>query len=246
MALRDDMARSGRYLFRWRSYLPLLFAPILVVGLVDGARIGGSDSLDNLLWEALCGAIAAAGLALRAFTVGYVPAHTSGRNTDRQVAQALNVKGMYSIVRHPLYLGNFLIWLGVSSFAQKWWLVLVTTLAFCVYYERIMLAEEEFLSERFANEFEQWATRTPAFIPTFKHWMPSDLPFSWKTVLARENATVLATIMVFFLLEVIADFFAGRMPHVDFGWAVLVATAVVIYGVIRWMKTHKRLAVEGR
>jgi protein-S-isoprenylcysteine O-methyltransferase Ste14 len=217
-----------------------------VVGLVDIAHIGGSDSLDHFLWEAFGGAIAAAGLALRAFTVGYAPARTSGRNTDQQVAETLNVKGMYSVVRHPLYLGNFLIWLGVAAFAHVGWLVLVTVLAFWLYYERIMLAEEEFLSERFASEFEQWATRTPAFIPTFRHWIPADLPFSWKTVLARENATVLATIVVFFLLEVTGDFLAGRMPHVDSGWALLVATAAVIYGVLRWMKKHNRLAVEGR
>jgi len=246
MALREDMVRSGRVLFRWRSYLPLLFLPILVVSLVDVARIGDSESLGQLLWEAVGGAIAAAGLALRAFTVGYAPAHTSGRNTDRQVAAALNVKGMYSIVRHPLYVGNFMIWLGVASYAHTGWLVLVTVLVFWLYYERIMLAEEEFLSDRFAGEFEAWAARTPAFIPTLRNWIPSDLPFSCKTVLARENSTVLATIVIFFLLEVTGNFFAGKLPHVDLGWVLLIAAAVVTYGVLRWMKKHNRLAVEGR
>ena len=245
MALRDEMARSGRYLFRWRSYLPLLFVPILMAALANYDRPGGSSALD-LLWEGFCGAIAAAGLLLRALTVGYVPAHTSGRNTDRQVAEVLNVSGMYSVVRHPVYLGNFLIWLGVVSFARTGWLVLVAVLAFCIYYERIMLAEEDFLRERFAGEFEDWAARTPAFIPALGRWIPPDLPFCWRTVLSRENSTLLATVVIFFLLEVAGKFFAGELPHVELGWVVLLGATVVTYGVLRWLKKHKRLSVDGR
>ena len=33
--------------------------------------------------------------------------NTSGRNTHDQVADSLNTSGIYSIVRHPLYVGNF-------------------------------------------------------------------------------------------------------------------------------------------
>ncbi len=52
------------------------------------------------------------GLALRVIVVGHAPYGTSGRNTREQVADTLNTTGMYSIVRHPLYLANYLIILG--------------------------------------------------------------------------------------------------------------------------------------
>ena len=245
MALREQMLRSGVHLFRWRSYVPLLLLPILVLAQVDFQHIDASHAQDYF-WEAFCGAVAALGLALRAFTVGCVPAHTSGRNTARQIAASLNVKGPYSVVRHPLYVGNYLIWLGVALFPREWWLVLITTMMFWLHYERIMLAEEEFLREGFGPEFETWAAKTPTFMPDIRRWVARDLPFSWKTVLARENSTLLATIVTFFVLEVTGDFFAGAMPHLDLGWALLLGSAVITYGVLRWLKKKGRLSVEGR
>jgi hypothetical protein len=152
---------------------------------------------------------------------------------------------MYSIVRHPLYLGNYFIWLGVTLFPHAWWLVVITTLAFFLYYERMMLAEEEFLRGKFGREFEEWASRTPAFVPAFRQWVPSDLPFRWKPVLARENSTFFATVVTFFVLEVAGDYFAG-VPRVDLGWLVLLCTGVVVYTVLRWLKRHDLLVVKGR
>jgi protein-S-isoprenylcysteine O-methyltransferase Ste14 len=245
MALKDEMVTSGTYLFRWRSYLPLLFLPVFGLALETFSYLGESETLDYL-WEVLCLAIAASGLSLRALTVGYVRAHTSGRNTKRQSADTLNTTGMYSIVRHPLYLGNFLIWLGVALFAHTWWLVLIAILAFCAYYERIMFAEEEFLRTRFGGEFEGWAERTPAFVPAFRNWKSPTLSFSWKSVLARENSTWFATVVTFFLLEVTGDYFAGKMPHIDLFWILLLSAAVVLYAVLRWMKRRNLLFVDGR
>jgi protein-S-isoprenylcysteine O-methyltransferase Ste14 len=148
MALKGEMVRSGAYVFRWRSYLPLLFLPVVGLAIRDFTPLGGSERLDHV-WEVFCVAVAASGLLLRALTVGYVPAHTSGRNTKQQKADTLNTTGLYSIVRHPLYLGNFLVWIGVALFAHTGWLVAIMVLTFVVYYERVMLAEEEFLRTRF-------------------------------------------------------------------------------------------------
>ena len=245
MILKDEMARSGRYLFRWRSYLPLLPLLCVVYGLAHFSYLGDSEVLDAI-WELLCLAVATCGLALRVLTVGFVPAHTSGRNTMQQKAGNLNTTGMYSIVRHPLYLGNFLIWLGIALFPHDPWVVLVAVLSFWVYYERIMLAEEEFLQSRFGAAFSAWAERTPAFLPAYRNWMPPALPFSWRATLARENSTWFATIATFFALELAGDLFAGQKPQVDLGWLLLFVAALVGYIVLRWMKKHHRLDIDGR
>ena len=166
MTLRDTLEERGRWLFRYRGHLPLLLLPVFAAALlnspsVPGARIG---------WEALCLVIAFAGLAVRAATVGFVPARTSGRNTAAQVADALNTTGMYSVVRHPLYLGNAIVLLGVTLLFSCWWLVLIVLLAFGLYYERIMLAEEAFLRRQFGDSFEAWAARVPAIVPNLRGW----------------------------------------------------------------------------
>jgi hypothetical protein len=35
ITLNEDLAKAGNWLFRWRSYLPLIFAPILILGLLQ-------------------------------------------------------------------------------------------------------------------------------------------------------------------------------------------------------------------
>lgn len=64
-------------------------------------------------WAWSCIAVSLFGLLIRAVTIGFTPKGTSGRNTkEGQVAEVLNTKGIYSVVRHPLYLGNYFMWLG--------------------------------------------------------------------------------------------------------------------------------------
>jgi len=184
MLLRDEMARSGRYLFRWRSDAPLLPLLCVVCGLANASDLGDSEVL-GVVWELICLGLAACALALRARTVGCVPARTSGRNTRQQAADHLSATGMYAVVRHRLYLANFLIWLGIARFPHNPRVLLVAVLAFWPYWKRIVLAEEEFLQSRFGASFSAWAERTPAFLPALRNWTPPSLRFSWRATLAR-------------------------------------------------------------
>jgi len=80
------------------------------------------------------------GQAIRVYTVGFTPKNTSGRNTiNGQLADELNVTGIYSVIRHPLYLGNFFMWLGPVLFIRSGWCIIVFGLVYWLYYERIML-----------------------------------------------------------------------------------------------------------
>ena len=187
MELNKQFERDGNWLFRWSSYLPLLMIALFILAFRELKYSDYSYSLDRS-WELLCLAVALFGLGIRVLTVGYVPGGTSGRNTVRQKAETLNTTGMYSIVRHPLYLGNFIMWLGVSMFARLWWFSLIFTMIFWLYYERIMFAEEMFLKNRFGDTFVKWAETTPCFIPNFKRW-ESFPPFSFET-LTPENHTL--------------------------------------------------------
>jgi protein-S-isoprenylcysteine O-methyltransferase Ste14 len=185
MALKEEFEKVGNWLFRWRSYLPLFLAGIILTGMRNFEYPGNSHYLDRV-WELLCLAISFLGLAMRSYTIGHAPKGTSERNTHSQEAKSLNMTGMYSIVRHPLYLGNLFCWLGVSMFPRVWPVSVIVILAFWIYYERIMFAEEEFLRKKFGEEYEKWANKTPAFFPRLKNWVPNVLPFSIRNVLKRE------------------------------------------------------------
>lgn len=246
MALPEEFQQAGEWLFRWRSYLPLLFLGLALYGFRGFAYPYDSRVLEQI-WELACLAVALGGQAIRIYTAGYVAAGTSGRATKRQVAQELNTRGLYSIVRHPLYLGIFFIWLGVSLFPRQGWITLVMGLVFWLYYERIMYAEEVFLRQQFGDVFDEWAARTPAFIPHRQNWLAPELPFSWKAALAREYATFFAIVAVFTFLAVIARLAGEGSWRPGFLWETLFGLSLIFYLVVRFLKKKTQvLKVEGR
>lgn len=247
MPLRETIEKQGNWLFKWRSYLPFLFLPLLLIALRDTEllRQVAGDLVDDL-WELFCVAISFTGLFIRCFTIGYAPGGTSGRNTREQRADTLNTTGMYSIVRHPLYFGNFIIFLGVILFIEVWWFELGAIFAFWLYYTLIMFTEEEFLRKKFGDSYLRWAEDTPAFFPRFNKWRKPALPFSFKNVLRREYSTLFGITTCFTFLDMAEDFFAGGKLKLDWGWITLFASGLIVYIVLRTLKKLKVLDVEGR
>lgn len=246
MAIREEFEQSGNWLFRWRSYLPLLGIGIFLLALREYEHPGQSEQLDHI-WEAICLIISFFGLGVRILTIGTTPKGTSGRNTKKQVAETLNTTGIYSIVRNPLYLGNFFMGLGIALFAHLWWLTLIYILVFWLYYERIIFAEEAFLRKKFGDEYLQWANRTPLFIPRFSQYERSNLQFSMKNVLRREYNGFFAVILVFFILETVGEIFAEGQFEFDLGWLIILGVGFIIWLILRSLKKYTAiLNVEGR
>ncbi len=233
MALQKELIKQGKWLFRWRSYLPFIMIIPFAVFLSHNKHPFSTASNDDL-WGMICFLISLTGNGIRLFTVGYTPKGTSGSNTRNQVANSLNTLGMYSIVRHPLYLGNFLIWMGFSACFQSWWLSLVVALVFWLYYERIMLAEEAYLREKFGKLFSEWAENTPAIVPNFRLWKPWPSSFSFKKAIRREYSAISATVLAFSIFHMIKHWLAIHM--LKSLWVALFAFGVMFYVIVRYLK----------
>jgi protein-S-isoprenylcysteine O-methyltransferase Ste14 len=240
MPLKEEFEKSGNWLFRWRSYLPLIVVGIILPGMKQYNYLGNSHFWD-LVWEVICLSISFLGLAIRIYTIGHTPGATSGRNTRKQKAAVLNTTGMYSIIRHPLYFGNFFIWIGISMFVHLWWVSGLFILAFWVYYERIMFAEEEFLRKKFGETFKVWASNTPAFFPKFKNWKNSKSPFSLKRVLKKEYSGFFAIIASFTGLEIIGDLVVEGELKLDLMWIILFSIGLFTYLTLRTLKKKSRI-----
>lgn len=189
MTVVERMLANGHRLFKSRSLVPLVLLPVVVLALPESARLaarlGDSGTLD-VEWLAL--SIAFAGLLLRCAAVAYAPDGTSSRDTRALRAPTLNTTGMYSIVRHPLYLGAGLMWIGIAMSLRVWWLVAIVALAYWLYVERLMIVEEAFLAKEFPAEFSRWASRTRAFLPRPSDWVPSTGRFQFKRLSSEHNA----------------------------------------------------------
>jgi len=239
MTLRNHFEASGNWLFRRRSYLPLLLLAILVPAVVRFQYPG--EQREDLRWEFFCLAVSLSGLAIRVLAVTHAAPSTSGRGTAEPIADTLNTAGVYSVVRHPLYLGNYLLWLGVTLLPGVWWCPVICSLAFWLYYERIAFAEEEFLHRRFGDVWESWAARTPAFLPALHRWRWPERRFSWRHVLRREYSALFGLVASFAFLEFVGDLAHKRPLEIDMGWGIAFACTAVACMVLRTLKRRTRL-----
>lgn len=239
--LQNEFKKQGDFLFRYRGILPLA---ILLVGLavfinrkIQFAERGIAYPEDYFMF--ICLAVSLAGLVIRIFTVGHTPANTSGRNSKRQLAEGVNKSGIYSIVRHPLYLGNFLIWLGFALLTAHLWFIIAFVFLYWVYYERIMFAEEYFLHKKFNKTYKEWAIKTPAFVPDLTKYRAPSLPFSWKKTLKKEKNGLAAIFITFFIFDFTANLIDGKtegFPIIFNFWFFAALIAAVIYFILKFLK----------
>ncbi len=254
MVLKDRFQKDGDFLFRYRSYLPLFIIPVFILCLLSFEQYLIFPVFDyingyNILLVLLALIVGILGQFIRALVAGYVPSGTSGRNTHAQVAQTLNTTGMYSICRNPLYLGNFFMWLSPVLLLGNWLFVACFILGFWLYYERIIYAEESFLTQKFKQAYLDWASNTPAFIPRFSSYTKSSLDLSIKSMILREYHSVFGLTSSLFVVHYIIAAYTFKMliPPLEPIITSLFVISFVFYVIVRVLvKTTNIFRVEGR
>ncbi|TDB65178.1 methyltransferase family protein [Arundinibacter roseus] len=253
MELIKEFDKQGNWLFKYRGILPLI---ILVLGLAvyaymvwEHSRVSPSSTpYSSDTYQFLCLAVALFGQVIRILTVGFTPKNTSGRNTETQVADTLNTSGIYSVVRHPLYVGNFFMWLGVAMLTQNTWFIVAFVLMYWMYYERIMYTEERFIEGKFGDAFRTWAARTPAIIPYLSQWKNPNLEFSLKKVLRQEKNGFAAIFLLFLLFDVTGEYILfGDVAFRNQHWAILGVASGILYLILKVLKNNTTvLSGDGR
>ena len=144
-------------------------------------------------------ALVVVGQLLRGWGVGCIKRYRG----EEVKADELATWGPYALVRNPLYVGNGLVGLGwgwISGNAAT----VVFLVAFWVLYGLLIVPHEEaFLRGKYGDEFEEWASRVPAFLPKWSLYEGGMLQFSWKTFIRREYATIMSAIFTYTVLDYI-------------------------------------------
>jgi protein-S-isoprenylcysteine O-methyltransferase Ste14 len=149
---RSLSARIGAVLFRHRGWLPV---PFLLVPLLAH---GTSDAMSWVLGFLLI----ALGEAIR--LAGVAAAGTVTRRRSRTV-QRLVTYGIFAWMRNPLYVGNFLIWIGFTVISGVLWFIPVAVVLFAVEYTLIVRYEEGVLESIFGGEYLSYKDRTSRWLP---------------------------------------------------------------------------------
>ena len=242
MALVQTFEKQGNFLFKYRGQFPLIlfFITIPFIFFTDYNSI--TDTNENI-YTIISVFLSSLGFLIRFYTIGTTPKGTSGRNTKEQVAEVLNSTGIYATVRHPLYLGNYLIWIGIATFVFSLFFILLISLLFWIYYERIMFAEERFLEKRFGEEYLNWSNKIPAFIPNFYLYKKPLIPFSIKTVLRREYSGILACVIGFCFVYVLRNYKIGEKLFSE-NMIYILGVTLIISILLRTIKRNTQILNE--
>jgi protein-S-isoprenylcysteine O-methyltransferase Ste14 len=179
-AEQSPSARLGGVLFRNRSWIPV---PFLAVPLLAPGRM----SLANWIGGAL---LVAAGEAIR--LAGVAAAGTVTRRRSREV-QRLVTYGVFGWVRNPLYVGNFLIWMGFTVISGVYWFLPIAALLFALEYTLIVRYEEGVLESIFGPSYLAYKSRTPRWLPRPPNGVDRESgPHDWREALRSETSTFLA------------------------------------------------------
>lgn len=73
--------------------------------------------------------------------------------------------GPYSVMRNPLYLGNFTGVVGFGFAVEQPWLALAFGAAFVLLYPAVVLKEEAHLAALFGERFAEYRARVPRWLP---------------------------------------------------------------------------------
>jgi len=167
-------ATLGAVLFRNRGWLPVPF--FLVPLLVPAEQRAVTWIVGALL--------VVAGEAVR--LAGVAAAGTVTRRRSRAV-QRLVTYGIFAWTRNPLYVGNFLAWMGVVVASGVLWFLPVAVVLFAVEYSLIVRYEEGVLESIFGAEYLAYKTRTPRWLarpPAVRESGPHDWGEAWRSELS--------------------------------------------------------------
>ena len=137
------MRRGGTWIQRWRVPLGFLCAALFILF----ARPRPSTLVAGA-------AVSLVGVLLRAWASGHI------RKND-----ALAVSGPYAYTRNPLYLGSFILGLGFTIGAGRWWLGILFAALFLGIYLPVMRVESATLAQLFGESYQVYSGKVPLFLP---------------------------------------------------------------------------------
>jgi len=134
--------------------------------------------------------------------------------------------GPYRVVRHPFYLANFIIDMGICFISGSLILTLLYLPAYLLTYIPTIRREEKFLVDSYGQRYLDYAKKVPALLPyRFLHFF-GPLDATWDNIVRENEIPRLLRILAipFYFLMV----YAFRMPHEGNNWKILLASAAAM------------------
>lgn len=183
--LAKEPQRHGRtlrvitLLKKWRTRVGMAVAGwCLVEGVVCRERPFELDRPNR--WVAVGVLLVISGVALRLAALGVI-----------HKKESLATTGVYSLCRHPLYLGSMVLAFGFCLLLNDIENYILSALYFLIFYPIAMIWEEARLATRFGESFDRYRAATPLLLP-LGSWQRGI--FGCRLALRAGGAVLLATV----------------------------------------------------
>jgi len=178
------LIKLGNFLFRNRNGIFPIFYLMLFVP--------SREVFTNPVTAMIIGfSVTIIGQLIRIITIGLVYIIRGGK--DRRVyAEDLVTTGIFSHCRNPLYVGNILILVGLGIASNSLLFMAVLTPLFLFFWQAIVLAEENYLRNKFGEQYNDYCKRVNRWLinPNGLATTLGSMEFKWKRVIIREyNST---------------------------------------------------------
>jgi protein-S-isoprenylcysteine O-methyltransferase Ste14 len=235
VATDESTARQGKnglklvigdacFRFRAISVVPVILLILFIFDPLDAGRFNLSLNLLGFL-------IALAGAATRIVAAGYAKPFTSGRENYLK-AESLNTSGVYSIVRNPLYVGNFLVYNGILVAYSSPAALAFFNVFFILNYYFIILSEENYLQGQFGDVYREYLKTVPKVFPRFGLYRRNDHPFNPGRAVYKEKNTTLYWIFFFAVSLLVKQYKLNDGAIENFWWHAVPVLALFVLNLL--------------
>ena len=238
------MISIGNFFFKHRN---VLFIFLYLALFIPSPKLFSPEVFGEryYLWPIILGlGITIYGQAIRGATIGLAYIVRGGK--DKKVyADELVTEGIFNHVRNPLYVGNILMLLGVGILSNSLIYVGILIPLFLFIYQAIVLAEENFLRNKFGQKFDDYCNRVNRW------WISlSNIGQTFKSMRFNAKRWILKEYNTQFIwLAGIAAILLVKYPHLtqgdtSFRNTLLIIAMVVLalgYILVRYLKKSGKM-----
>ncbi|MFM7671871.1 MAG: methyltransferase family protein [Bacteroidota bacterium] len=236
------MVGIGNFFFKHRNWLFIVFYAALFLP-SPSLFPGTLDCLSIILGLF----ITILGQLIRGLTIGLAYIVRGGKE-GKPYAEGLVTEGIFRHCRNPLYVGNILMLLGVGILANSLYYIAIMIPLFLFIYQAIVLAEEDFLRNKFGVGFDDYCRDVNRWVPRMSGLFGTlnSMAFNWKRWILKEHTTQFVWLVgISLLLLFNHPQLTNNDPACRNTWLIGSLSALtIIYLLVRILKKTGRFKAE--
>lgn len=236
MALQEEFQKQGYNLISSARAVPLF---ILILGYILLGAIETypehyyfQKSIYEEVYEWACFLVTILGFTIILYTNGYASNTSLSTKLKSDENAVFNTNGAYSVLRHPVYHGTFIMWLGPAFVTGNIFFIISFLLFCCIFFERMLCAEEHYLRKKIGIKYSRWANSVPIVIPIITNFKKPNTPFNWKSSFKKSIGKLSLVMIAFFLFDSMTEILVEK-PNYNILYRSTLTICIVAVAIIK-------------